>query len=118
MASVNRPSNLSSRPSTKNGAVSQVNHAELEGSQHTPLQELTLDEQKDQNDGPPPRTVKGPVWALIVVSLVCANLLISMDNTIVATIQPPLILDLGDYSNFPWIAVGYALGAVSVNLFW
>ena len=41
-----------------------------------------------------------------------------MDNTIVADIQAAVIVDLGDFKNFPWISVGFELGAASVQLLW
>ena len=66
----------------------------------------------------PERKVKGPAWAILVISLVAANLLYSLDNTIVADVQAPIILDLGDIQKFPWISTGFALGAAATNLFW
>ena len=92
--------------------------AELEASQGIALHDMTMHKQKHPDMSSPSRGITGPLWGVLVAGLVCGNLLISMDNTIVADIQTPLILDLGDYTNFPWVAVGYSLGAVSVNLFW
>ena len=66
----------------------------------------------------PPRNINGPLWFIVVAGLVFANLLTSMDNTIVADIQAPIILSLHSFKNFAWISVGFELGAASVQLFW
>ena len=64
------------------------------------------------------RRIKGVKWAALIVSLLSAHLLCSLDNTIVANIQAPIIRDLGQFDKFPWISVGFELGAASANLFW
>ncbi|KAI9689751.1 MAG: hypothetical protein M1822_009633 [Bathelium mastoideum] len=64
------------------------------------------------------RNIRGPRWVVLVLGLVFANLLTSMDNTITADVQAPIIVALGDVRKFPWISVGYGLGAASVQLFW
>ena len=66
----------------------------------------------------PPRNINGPLWGILVAGLVFANLLTSMDNTIVADVQAPIIVSLGDFKNFPWISVGFELGAASTQLLW
>ena len=112
-------SSLTSTSDSINPSYATQQHpAELESPQDIALQDRATDEQIAQDEGIPHHRTKGPLWGVLVASLVCANLLISMDNTIVADIQTPLILDLGDYTNFPWVAVGFSLGAVSLNLFW
>lgn len=80
----------------------------------------TETEQKPNQSLPPsqPRKITGWAWAVLVTGLVMANLLISMDNTIVADIQAPIIAELGEINKFPWISVGFTLGAASANIFW
>ena len=67
---------------------------------------------------PAERKIKGVKWAILMVSLLSAHFLCSLDNTIVADIQAPIIRDLGQFNKFPWISVGFELGAASANLFW
>ena len=67
---------------------------------------------------PQQRKVTGVAWALLIISLVAANLLYSLDNTIVADVQGPIIEDLGEIEKLPWISTGFALGAAATNLFW
>ena len=45
--------------------------------------------------------------------LVFANLLTSINNTIMVDIQVPVIVSLGDFKNFPWISIGFELGAAA-----
>ncbi|KAL8788073.1 MAG: hypothetical protein Q9195_007487 [Heterodermia aff. obscurata] len=55
-------------------------------------------------------------WICLVVSIISSMFLFALDNTIVADIQPSIIDTLGEVENLPWISVGYALGAVALNL--
>jgi MFS family permease len=53
-------------------------------------------------------------WALIYTAMVSTTFLFSLDNTIVADIQPSIISDFGRIELLPWIGTGYALGSLSV----
>ena len=44
--------------------------------------------------------------------------LFTLDNTVVADVQPKTIGSLGPIDKLPWISVSFGLGAVSVNLVW
>lgn len=117
MADNRHTSSLNSGSSKDRYLTHKTPAVELASSQDIALQETGA--KQDQNDeSQPPRKLKGPLWGVLVGGLVCANLLISMDNTIVADIQAAILLDLGDFPNFPWISVGFELGAASANLFW
>ena len=56
-------------------------------------------------------------WICVVISLLFSMFLFSLDNVIVADIQPSIIKTLGNIDKLPWVSVGYALGATAVNLF-
>ena len=71
-----------------------------------------------ENSSSSARKTTGLPWAILVIGLVAANLLISMDNTVVADIQAPIIRELGDPNKLPWISVGFVLGAASANIMW
>ena len=64
-----------------------------------------------------PRKIKGSLWGFLVAGLVFANLLTSLNNTILADIQVPIIVGLGDFNKFPWISVGFGLEAASAQFF-
>ena len=67
---------------------------------------------------PPIRQIRGISWAILIGSLASANFLVSMDNTIVADVQAPIIEDFREVDKLPWISVAFELGAASANLFW
>ncbi|KAK7739640.1 hypothetical protein SLS53_005607 [Cytospora paraplurivora] len=68
---------------------------------------------KGQHEGPV-RPVTGIKWALAYVSLIVSVLLFSMDNTIVADIQPSILDSLGSIDKLPWIGLGFQAGAMTV----
>jgi hypothetical protein len=65
-----------------------------------------------------PRDVHGWKWALVVISILSSIFLFSLDNTIVADIQPAIVETFGDVGKLPWLSVGFLLGAASTNLIW
>lgn len=65
-----------------------------------------------------PRAATGTKWVLLVVSVLSSIFLFALDNTIVADVQPKIVNDLGEIDKLAWISVGFALGAVGVQLFW
>ncbi|MCJ1244004.1 hypothetical protein MMC30_001201 [Trapelia coarctata] len=66
----------------------------------------------------PPRNVTGLLWGLVVVSILSSTFLFSLDNTIVADIQPAIIRDFNSIEKLSWLPVAFLLGAASTNLFW
>ena len=66
----------------------------------------------------PPRNVTGLLWALVVFSILSSTFLFSLDNTIVADIQPAIVRDFGSVEKLSWLPVAFLLGAASTNLFW
>jgi hypothetical protein len=65
-----------------------------------------------------PRDVHGWKWTLVVISILSSIFLFSLDNTIVADIQPAIVETFGDVGKLPWLSVGFLLGAASTNLIW
>ncbi|KAI0179648.1 major facilitator superfamily domain-containing protein [Hypoxylon sp. FL1284] len=62
----------------------------------------------------PKRTVTGLKWFLVFTSLLSTVLLFSLDNTIVATIQPSIVETFGDQQELAWIGVSFVLGQVLI----
>ena len=84
---------------------------------------LDLDHEKAPGPAEPgeaesPRQVQGWAWVLLVVGVFSAQFLFSLDNTIVADIQPRIVEELGEIEKLTWITVAFELGAVSANLVW
>ena len=65
-----------------------------------------------------PRRVTGFAWFLVVLAVIFAIFLFSLDTTIVADIQPAIIEDLGHIQSLPWISVAFAVSATGTCLLW
>lgn len=65
-----------------------------------------------------PRNVSGPLWGLVVLSILSSTFLFSLDNTIVADVQPAIVRRFNATDKLPWLSVAFLLGAASSNLFW
>lgn len=66
----------------------------------------------------PPRDITGWKWILVVLSILSSTFLFALDNTIVADIQPAIVLHFNDISNLTWLSVSFLLGASATNLIW
>jgi hypothetical protein len=65
-----------------------------------------------------PRKLKGIKWIVCVLSIFSSVFLYALDNTIVATIQPAIISDLGHLEKLPWVSVAYQVTSVALDLTW
>ena len=66
----------------------------------------------------PPRDMRAWQWILLSGGVLFATILLALDNTVVANLQPQIVEALGEISKFPWINVNYSLGAVATGLLW
>lgn len=67
---------------------------------------------------PPPRKVTGFKWALVVLSILSSTFLFSLDNTIVADVQPAIVRQFASVDKLSWLPVAFLLGASGTNLLW
>ena len=67
---------------------------------------------------PSPRGMKPWHWVLLSGAVFFATILLALDNTVVADLQPRIVETFGQISKFPWINVNYSLGAVGTGLLW
>ena len=65
-----------------------------------------------------PRPVKGILWVLVVVAILSSTFLFSLDNTVVADVQPTIVRQFGSVNKLAWLSVGYLLGSTTTNLLW
>lgn len=65
-----------------------------------------------------PRPMKGILWALVVVAILSSTFLFSLDNTVVAGVQPTIVRQFGSVNKLTWLSVGYLLGSTTTNLLW
>lgn len=54
----------------------------------------------------------------LVVSILSSVFLFSLDQTIVADIQPNIVDQFHSISKLPWLSVAFLLAAAATNLFW
>ena len=65
-----------------------------------------------------PRDMKTWQWILLSGGVLFATILLALDNTVVADLQPQIVEAFGEFSKFPWINLNYSLGAVGTGLLW
>ncbi|KAK1976355.1 major facilitator superfamily domain-containing protein [Colletotrichum cereale] len=65
----------------------------------------------------PVRTVTGFRWYLIVFAILSSTFLFALDNTVVADVQPQIVLQFDAIKDIAWLAVAFIMAATAVNLF-
>jgi len=88
-------------------------------SENTSVNDLDLEKLSPPvEEEAPPRDITGWKWILVVLSILSSTFLFALDNTIVADIQPAIVLHFDDISNLTWLSVSFLLGAAATNLIW
>ncbi len=64
------------------------------------------------------RTVTGFKWFLTVSSILSSTFLYSLDQTVVADVEPKIVERFGEIQKLPWLPIAFLLAAVSTNLIW
>lgn len=76
------------------------------------------EQQTETTEELPPRDITGWKWAVVVLSILSSTFLFALDNTIVADIQPVIVLHFNDVKNLTWLSVAFLIGAAATNLVW
>ncbi|KAK1992805.1 putative efflux pump antibiotic resistance protein [Colletotrichum falcatum] len=66
----------------------------------------------------PPRDIDGWKWHLTITSILLSTFIYALDNTVVADLQPVIILEFGDIQKLSWLSVAFLLTATATNLAW
>jgi len=66
----------------------------------------------------PPREISGIKWAIVVLAILSSTFLFALDNTIVADVQPAIVLHFGSVDKLAWLSVAFLVGAAATNLVW
>ncbi|MCJ1307876.1 hypothetical protein MMC25_001524 [Agyrium rufum] len=64
------------------------------------------------------RSLHGVKWVIAVTAVLSTTMLFSLDNTIVADVQPSIIDSVGEVSKLSWLGTAYALGSAASILPW
>ena len=111
-----QPEQFPALSSNSDTAVTTTN--EQDSDNQLSLEKSLGGEQNDDNSLKPSRNVKGILWLLIVVSILSSTFLFSLDNTIVADVQPSIVRQFDSTGKLPWLSVAFLLGATGSTLFW
>lgn len=57
-------------------------------------------------------------WILVVIATLSSLFFFSLDNTIVAVVQPQIVERFGTLEKLPWLVVAYCLGSVCMASIW
>ncbi|KAI0999021.1 Efflux pump [Podosphaera aphanis] len=69
-------------------------------------------------DASPVRQITGWKWALIVTAILSSTFLFALDNTIVAVVQPVVVLEFNSIDRIAWLSSSFLLTAAATNLIW
>lgn len=64
----------------------------------------------------PVRTVTGIRWIIVVFAILSSTFLFALDNTVVADVQPQIVLQFDAITDIAWLAVAFIMAATSTNL--
>ncbi|OQE23756.1 hypothetical protein PENSTE_c008G04708 [Penicillium steckii] len=62
--------------------------------------------------------VPKPLWVLIVLTILSSTFLFSLDNTIVADIQSPIVERFGEVGKMSWLGVAFVLSGSATIITW
>lgn len=79
------------------------------------------DAEKAEADAPAsppssPRNIGGWKWVVVAFSILSSTFLFALDNTVVADIQPQLVLQFNSVGQIAWLSVAFIMTAVATNL--
>ncbi|KAF4814430.1 Efflux pump patC [Colletotrichum siamense] len=95
----------------------------------SPAEHSSKDEEKQSQQAPdssettlqpeaPPRDINGWKWYLTIISILLSTFIYALDNTVVADLQPVIILEFGNIQKLSWLSVAFLLTATATNLAW
>ncbi|KAJ3961878.1 hypothetical protein N0V92_001442 [Colletotrichum tropicale] len=64
----------------------------------------------------PVRNVTGIRWIIVVFAILSSTFLFALDNTVVADVQPQIVLQFDAITDIAWLAVAFIMAATSTNL--
>jgi MFS family permease len=107
--------------SSNNNFLAPPNKETRDVSENTSVTDIDVEKSGQQTETAeevPPRDIQGWKWALVVLSILSSTFLFALDNTIVADIQPVIVLHFNDVANLTWLSVAFLIGAAATNLVW
>ncbi|KAJ5947957.1 major facilitator superfamily transporter [Penicillium verhagenii] len=62
--------------------------------------------------------VSKPIWILIILTILSSTFLFSLDNTIVADVQSPIVDRFGEVEKLTWLGVAFVLSSSATVITW
>jgi hypothetical protein len=66
----------------------------------------------------PPQDISGLKWALVVLSILNLTFLFVPDNTVVADVQPAVVIHFNSVGRLTWLSVVFLISAAAMNSVW
>lgn len=84
----------------------------------TPVDDTDEEKQAEQpvEEETPPRDITGWRWIFVVFAILSSIFLFALDDTIVADIQPEIVVSFNSIDKLTWISVAFLVSAASTNL--
>lgn len=86
--------------------------------EHQAESKLERTYQSNSEINPVKKHPTGLLWGFTVLSILSSTFLFSLDNTIVADVQPPIVRQFQATEKLPWLSVAFLLGATGTTLSW
>ncbi|KAL9018349.1 MAG: hypothetical protein Q9185_004318 [Variospora sp. 1 TL-2023] len=96
--------------------VARQNHTESELSTTAGAGSVDLEKLEGgagTDDSVAEREMRGAKWLIVVTAILSTTLLFSLDNTVVADVQPKVVEQFGSISKLPWLGAAFALGSAA-----
>src|SRR6266536_3673090 len=107
--------------SSNNNFLAPPNKETQDVSENTSVTDIDVEKSEQQPETAeevPPRDIQGWKWAIVVLSILSSTFLFALDNTIVADIQPVIVLHFNEVAKISWLSVAFLIGAAATNLVW
>ncbi|KAK1574457.1 major facilitator superfamily domain-containing protein [Colletotrichum navitas] len=106
------------QPASQTGGVLEKTEPADSSSTKGPLSGENTDNERGKETVAlePVRTVTGFRWYLIVFAILSSTFLFALDNTVVADVQPQIVLQFDAIRDLAWLGVAFIMAATAVNL--
>ncbi|KAH8820291.1 major facilitator superfamily domain-containing protein [Xylogone sp. PMI_703] len=74
------------------------------------------EQQAEQVEEKPPRDISGWRWIVVVLAILSSTFLFALDQTIVADVQPEIVIAFNSIGKLTWLSVAFLMTAASTNL--
>ncbi|KAF6840379.1 MFS drug efflux [Colletotrichum musicola] len=104
-------------PASPGGLLEKPEHPDSASNNGAPSVDNTDTERgKNSTTSEPVRTVTGVRWVIVVFAILSSTFLFALDNTVVADVQPQIVLQFDAITDIAWLGVAFIMAATATNL--